>query len=243
MDSAKYELELTDELLKKAKKFAYKEAGRCCPKYLSRDDAVQEALMELFRKPLDFDPTKETKPTTLVYLVVRRKMMTYIMRESQRRTNKPILFMDIEQLSERAESKAQSKNSIDKTANFRGTNWTVDDMLEFIDDQGSRAMCRSVIKNNGNVSKAARELEIPPSTVRDRVKALAPKLITAGFNPYRAGVFDDDSGQGRPAVHRVRCRDRGVCYSEAAACFGHGLWWWNHVGGSLGPCGDRPRWA
>lgn len=196
MDSAKYELELTDELLKKAKKFAYKEAKRCCPKFLSRDDAVQEALMELYRKPPDFDPTKETKPTTLIYLIVRRKMMTYIMRESQRRASKPIVFVDIEQLSERVESKAQSNSSIDRTANFRGANWTVDDMLEFIDDQESYAMCKSVIENNGNVSKAARKLGIKPSTVRARVKALAPMLITAGFNPYRAGVFDDDSGQG-----------------------------------------------
>lgn len=196
MDSAKYELELTDELLKKAKKFAYKEAGRRCPNYLSRDDAVQVALMELIRKPPEFDPTKKTKPTTLIYLIVRRKMMTYIMRESRRRTNKPIVFVDIELLSEQVESKAQSNIVIDKTACFRGTNWTVDDMLEFIDDQEIYAMCKSVIENNGNVSKAARKLGIKPSTVRARVKALAPKLITAGFNPYRVGVFDDDDGQG-----------------------------------------------
>lgn len=198
MDSKIPRLKLTQELMTIANKFALKEAKRCCPKHM-RDDAVQSALLYLMTTPPRHDPAKGGSPTTLIYMRIRWSILNYMKLEEKRmednkRADRPILMGKMEAVSENHKNEFRSESF--QTADLRDTNWTVEDMLEFIDDQESRVMCKSVIENNGNVSKAARELGIPPSTVRYRVEALAPKLITAGFNPYRAGVFDDDDDQG-----------------------------------------------
>jgi len=199
MDSQIPRLELTQELMESANNFALKEAKRCCPKHM-RDDAIQSALLYLMTTPPRHDPAKGGAPETLIYMRIRWSILNYMKLEEKRlednkRADRPILMGKMEAVSENHRNEFRSESF--QTADLRGTNWTVDDMLEFIDDRESCAMCKSVIENNGNVSKAARELDIPPSTVRARVKALAPKLITAGFNPYRAGVFDgDDDDKG-----------------------------------------------
>jgi len=198
MDSNIPRLELTQEMMTSANNFAREEAKRICPKHM-RDDAIQSALLYLMTTPPRHDSAKGGSPTTLIYMRIRWSILNYMKREEKRledtkRADRPILMGKMEAVSENHRNEFRSEAF--QTADLRGTNWTVDDMLEFIDDQGSRAMCKSVIENKGNVSKAARELGIPPSTVRYRVDTLAPKLIAAGFNPYRVGVFDDDDGQG-----------------------------------------------
>jgi transcriptional regulator of acetoin/glycerol metabolism len=59
-----------------------------------------------------------------------------------------------------------------------------DDVLEFIDNEESRELCRQVIECKGNMSAAARRLGVSEGTIRYRLKLLAPKLIAAGFNPF-----------------------------------------------------------
>lgn len=62
---------------------------------------------------------------------------------------------------------------------------TTDDILRYIDDDSSRHLCETVLLCDGNMSKAGRQLGVSEGTVRSRLKILGPKLLAAGFNPYR----------------------------------------------------------
>jgi len=62
-----------------------------------------------------------------------------------------------------------------------------EDIFDFIDNEDSRALCRLYIECAGNMSKTARLLGIHESTVRYRLKMLAPKLRAAGFDPPAPG--------------------------------------------------------
>lgn len=64
---------------------------------------------------------------------------------------------------------------------------TLDDILRFIDCPESRALCRLYVECDCNTSEVARRLRVVEGTVRNRLKMLAPKLIAAGFYPFRRG--------------------------------------------------------
>jgi transcriptional regulator of acetoin/glycerol metabolism len=62
---------------------------------------------------------------------------------------------------------------------------TPDDVFRYIVDPQSQELCQTVVDCDGNLSEAGRRLRMPESTVRHRLKMLGPKLLAAGFNPYR----------------------------------------------------------
>ena len=82
----------------------------------------------------------------------------------------------------------------------RGSPDLFDEMLEFIDNEESRALCKLFIECDGNISEAARRLDSPeaanlcgfkkPPTegaIRYRLKVLGPKMLEAGFDPASCG--------------------------------------------------------
>lgn len=74
-----------------------------------------------------------------------------------------------------------------RTAELTRSRWNLDDILKYIDNEDSRDLCRLVIECNGNLSEAARRLNLSEGTVRYRLKLLGPKLIAAGFDPFSQG--------------------------------------------------------
>jgi RNA polymerase sigma factor (sigma-70 family) len=180
-DPSPQELELTPDLLAYAKAIALTEAKKCCPKYVDFGDAVQEALLHLMSKPPKVDPAKGTAKT-LIHTIVQRAVLKYVQR--QRRQAKR--FMQVpEQVDDQDEQPDLLDQDEDRRVELQKKRWTTDDVLEFIDNEESRDLCRLVIECQGNLSEAARRLGLAEGTVRYRLKLLAPKLVAAGFNPFR----------------------------------------------------------
>lgn len=67
-----------------------------------------------------------------------------------------------------------------------------DDVLQFVDNRETQALCRLVIECGGNVSEAARRLGVSEGTVRYRLRLLAPKLRAAGFHPVAGMTWEDE---------------------------------------------------
>jgi hypothetical protein len=61
---------------------------------------------------------------------------------------------------------------------------TSEDIFEFIDNEGSRELCRLFIECEGNVSEVARRMDLSEGAIRYRLQVLKPKLVAAGFNPF-----------------------------------------------------------
>lgn len=183
-DPEPYELELTPELLEYAHGVAIKEAEARCPKYIAYDDVAQEAVLHLMGDPPKFNPSKGAAPTTLIYVAVQRFVMKYIARQARHAQR----YGQMEEASpEVYDADAGPQRDAPERVPKENTtkNSTTDDVLEFIDDEGSRELCRIVMECDGNMSAAARRLGLSEGTVRYRLKMLAPKLLAAGFNPYR----------------------------------------------------------
>ncbi len=201
MDPLKPELELTPDLIKSAKKFAYKLAKKRCPKHIDHDDAVQEALLKLVSNPPRYDSSRGAKETTLIYTVIDRAMIDYIKRENRKHADR---FVQLDELETRVSdggddddgNKPRTYIRIRRPGDLRGSGWTTDDILKFIDSEESRALCRLVIECGGNVSEAARRLKVREGTIRYRLRLLGPKMLAAGFNPHKMGGDYDDLGQG-----------------------------------------------
>ena len=191
MDPLKPELELTPDLIESAKKFAYKLARKRCPKHIDHDDAVQEALLKLISKPPRFEPERNAKPTTLIYTIIDRAIIDHIKRENKKYADRFVQLDELETVSDGGDDDEGNEPSthirMRRPADLRGSGWTTDDILKFIDNEESRALCGLVIECGGNLSEAARRLDMPESTIRYRLKLLAPKLEAAGFNPYAKG--------------------------------------------------------
>ena len=75
-----------------------------------------------------------------------------------------------------------------RTVALTKSRWPLDDILQYIDNEDSRALCRLVIECDGNISEAARRLKLSEGTVRYRLKLLEPKLRAAGFDPSEGGI-------------------------------------------------------
>jgi len=181
IDSSPQELELTSDLLAFAKAVALQEAQKHCPKYVDFDDVVQEVLLHLMSKPPKVDPAKGTAKT-LIHTIVQRAVLKYVQR--QRRQAKRFMQAP-EQVDDQDEQPDLLDQDEDRRVELQKKRWTTDDVLEFIDNEESRDLCRLVIECQGNLSEAARRLGLAEGTVRYRLKLLAPKLIAAGFNPFR----------------------------------------------------------
>jgi len=194
----KQELQLTDELLEFAKARALHEAGRHCPPWVDRQDVVQQVMLGLLAKPPKYDLSKGVSEKTLIHTVVRRIVLKYVAREKKRagRFMQPPWRKTAGKLDEDETPEYElpvelsrggppaEKKSINRRVELLSKSSTTDDVLEFIDNEESRALCRLVIECGGNVSEAARRLGLSEGTVRYRLRLLAPKLRAAGFRPF-----------------------------------------------------------
>jgi len=183
-DSSPQELELTPDLLDYARAVALQEAKKRCPKHVDFGDVVQEALLHLMSKPPKYDPAKGASERTLIHTIVQRAVRKYVAREKRRagrfmQAPKPV----------RSKEQDDQPDLLDQDENRRRDllkkRWTTDDVLEFIDNEESRELCRVVMECQGNMSESARRLGVSEGTVRYRLKLLAPKLLAAGFDPFR----------------------------------------------------------
>jgi len=197
MDPSPQELKLTPDLLEYARAVALKEAPKYCKCRLARPtgskskldeqpwaDVVQQAILELLRRPPKYDPTRGASPKTLIYTIVQRAVMKAAERESRQADR----FRQFPQSVEcDDEEPAEQRISEKRTAELTRSRWNLDDILKYIDNEESRDLCRLVIECNGNLSEAARRLNLSEGTVRYRLKLLGPKLIAAGFDPFSQG--------------------------------------------------------
>lgn len=199
MDASPQEIQLTDDLLDYARKVAIREARKCCAPRLGRPtagpsdldeqpwaDVLQEATMQLVRHPPKYDPARGADVKTLIYTIVQRAVVKFATREKRKRKK------TLNQYPEREDDNAPLEPT-DEQGQFHrrmlGTGPTkhealraiVEDMLRFIDNEDSRALCWTVIQCDGNYSEVARRMKISQGTVRYRLKILQPKLRAAGY--------------------------------------------------------------
>jgi RNA polymerase sigma factor (sigma-70 family) len=188
MDPRQKELELTPDLLEYAKAVALKEAQKRCPRYVDFDDVIQFAMLQLIRRPPKFDPSRGASPKTLIYTIVHRAVIKYAKIEAKQacRFRQSPESVGASRDGERNEP-ADHRISERRTAELSRSGWSMDDILQFIDNEDSRALCRLVIECGGNLSEAARRLGLSEGTVRYRLKLLGPKLLAAGFDPFLTG--------------------------------------------------------
>ncbi len=183
------ELELTPELIEHATSAALHEAQKHCPKYVDYGDVVQEVLLHLVSKPPKYDPTRGASAKTLIHTIVQRGVLKYVARQCRHAERfrqvvetKPETPEDDEQI--RPQRDAAERHPFDRT-----TRDPTDDVLQFIENEESRELCRTLIECDNNVSEVARRLGVTEGAVRYRLKMLAPKLIAAGFNPFNKEEF------------------------------------------------------
>ena len=188
MASEPRELELTPDLLEYAKAVVLKEAQKRCPRYVDFDDVIQFAMLQLLRRPPKFDPSRGASPKTLIYTIVHRAVIKYAELEAKqarrfRQSSEPV------EASRGGEGNEPAHHGISerRTTELTRSRWNLDDILKYIDNEDSRGLCRLVIECKGNVSEAARCLELSEGTVRYRLKLLGPKLLAAGFDPFLTG--------------------------------------------------------
>ncbi len=182
IDPSPQELELTPDLLEFARAVALTEAKKCCPKSVDFGDAVQEALLHLISRPPKVDPAKGTAKT-LIHTIVQRAVLKYVKRE-RRQAERFMQAPEPVKSDEQDDQPDLLDQDKERRHELMKKRWTTDDVLEFIDNEESRALCRLFIDCQCNTSAVARRLGVSEGTVRYRLKLLAPKLLAAGFNPF-----------------------------------------------------------
>jgi RNA polymerase sigma factor (sigma-70 family) len=212
-----HEIELTDDLFDYAKAVTITEAQKHCSKFVDFDDVVQEVRLKLLSKPPKYDPSKGASVKTLIYTIVQRIVLKYSGREKRNAARFKQVVKERPTIDEPKEGKLSDPRAGTASARERmialedaeaaddasprggaverhhtdqtTKSWTTDDILEFIDDEESRELCRLFVECNGNRSKVARRLGVSEGSVRYRLKLLAPKLLAAGFNPFSNGAM------------------------------------------------------
>ena len=180
MDSSPRELKLTSELLEYAKAVAITEAKNLCSQPADCDNLVQEALMHLHRKPPKFDPSKGANEKTLIYTVVHYA----VIKASQREARHAQRFKQFPEPVE-GEDPVETQISENHRVELIKSRYSMDDILEFIDNEESRALCRLAIECDCNLTEVARRMKLSEGTIRYRLKMLGPKLRAAGFDPFK----------------------------------------------------------
>lgn len=190
-DASPTELELTPDLLDYARRVALQVAAKHCGPRVILDDAAQVALLHLMASPPKYDPARGASPKTLVYTIVQRAVIKFAAREAI----KVGRFKALPQSTDADDNVEAGVYADDRrpgpasnrSVDLTKSRWTMDDMLEFIDNESSRALCRLVIECDGNVSEVGRRLRLTEGAVRNRLRMLAPKLRAAGFDPDVTG--------------------------------------------------------
>ncbi len=150
-DGSPRELELTPDLLDYAKAVALTGAQKRCPKHVDYGDVVQDALLHLISKPTKYDPARGASPKTLIYTIVQRAVLKSVGRECKQAKR----FKQSDEAKDGGHADPQAGITENRAFELTKTQWTTDDMLEFIDNEDSRALCRLVIECDGNVGLPA----------------------------------------------------------------------------------------
>lgn len=194
-DPSPPELELTPDLLDYAREKGIEIAKSFRNPRIDPEDASQHALLHLIAKPPKWDPARGATPTTLIHTIVRRAVSKFVEREAR-------AVKKFKTMHEPAESSAEAADGVhpnpvgteidrNRTVGLSQSSWATEDVLEFIDNEDSRALCRMIVECDGNVSEAARRLGMKESTVRYRLKLLIPKLLAKGFKVVSEGEFHE----------------------------------------------------
>lgn len=193
MDPSPQEVELTPEMIEYARAVALKEAPWHCGPGVSFEDVAHEAVLQLMRRPPKYDPSRGADVKTLIYTIVFRAVIKYATREGMVvRRLKPFIgtsddapdappgpTVDQVRTHHRLTGKWPTRHEASQAL--------VEEMLRFIDNAESRAMCRYFIDYKGNKSKVAKRMKLTEGAVRHRLKMLGPKLRAAGFDPFPKG--------------------------------------------------------
>lgn len=199
-DAEPYELEMTPDRLDFVRRSARKEARKRCSEFVDVKDVIQEVHLHLLRKPPRYNPQSKATEKTFLYAAIRYIVIKYAEREARQAARHRQLEDRQPEPSETEHDKPvkpmdrQKRELIELRP--RDLTWkglTADDILRFIDDSTSRHLCETVLLCDGNMSEAGRRLGIHESTVRHRLKILGPKLLAAGFNPYRQESYVHDN--------------------------------------------------
>ena len=148
-----------------------------------------------------WDPARGASPKTLIYTVVQLAVMKYAERE-ERSLRKFRTLREPVDTGQNAgdgvyDDPAGREIASNRTVGLSQSSWATEDVLEYIDNEDSRALCRTIMECDGNVSEAARRLGMKESTVRYRLKLLIPKLLAKGFKVVSEGEFHERKhGQG-----------------------------------------------
>ncbi|HPD31094.1 MAG TPA: sigma-70 family RNA polymerase sigma factor [Phycisphaerae bacterium] len=193
MNPSPQELKLTPDLLEYARAVALKEAPKHCGSRISYDDVVQEAILHLLSRPPKFDPSRGASEKTLIYTIVQRAVIKYAERE--RKHVSPLRPFDEPADESSGALAGPTEDQMRTHRRLTGKGPTkhatlqavVDEMLIYIDNEESRALCRLFIECDGNTSATARRMGMTEGAIRYRLKMLAPKLLAAGFNPFSQG--------------------------------------------------------
>lgn len=200
-DPSPIEIDLTPDLLDFARRVGFEAAKEHCKPGVGHDDVVQQALLHLIAKPPVWDPARGATPKSLVYTVIQRAVMKYAERE-ERALRKFRTLLEPANAGHGAsdgvyEDPAGCEIASNRTVGLSQSSWATEDVLEFIDNEDSRALCRVIMECDGNVSEAARRLGLKESTIRYRLKLLVPKLLAKGFKVVSEGEFHaPNDGQG-----------------------------------------------
>jgi len=200
-DPSPIEIDLTPDLLDFARRVGFEAAKKHCKPGVGHDDVVQQALLHLIAKPPVWDPARGATPKSLVYTVIQRAVMKYAERE-ERALRKFRTLLEPADTGHNAsdgvyEHPAGREIASNRTVGLSQSSWATEDVLEFIDNEDSRALCRTIVECDGNVSEAARRLGMKESTIRYRLKLLIPKLLATDFKVVSEGEFHErNEGQG-----------------------------------------------
>jgi RNA polymerase sigma factor (sigma-70 family) len=180
-------LQLTPDLLEYAKAVALIEAQKHCGRRLHYDDAIQEAEMALWKSASRYNPARGASVKTFIYTIVQRAVIKFATREG-RKVRRLKVFPKPPRASDETGADEDAQLPLPhRIADERAREWayTLDDILRYIDCEESRALCRLVVECKGSTRAAARHMGVVEGTVRYRLRLLAPRLIAAGFNPFK----------------------------------------------------------
>lgn len=166
-DEVKQEIELTDDLLDFIRRSTIKLTRKLYASNVDPEDVVQHVLLYLVSKPPTFDPTKGAAIETLLYTILQRQVWKYAgrMRQASFR-ERNVELQDHQHF-------AWDESPLDHLP-----------LLDYVQCDESREMCRLLILRDGNYSEVARQLGVKEGTVRYRINHLGPKLLAAGFDPF-----------------------------------------------------------
>ncbi|MCW5776432.1 MAG: sigma-70 family RNA polymerase sigma factor [Phycisphaeraceae bacterium] len=194
-DPSPTELELTPDLLDYARRVGFEVAKEHCKPGVCHDDVVQEALLHLIAKPPVWDPARGASPKTLIYLIVQTAVLKHAEREERalRKFKTLRVAADTGQSASEGVYEDPTGREIarNRTVGLSQSSWAMEDVLEYIDNEDSRTLCRTIMECEGNVSEAARRLKMKESTIRYRLKLLIPKLLAKGFKVVPEGEFHE----------------------------------------------------